>query len=95
MSLSDLEKLYRLYDLGSNEGVGKEQMQARLAPSFDSPRAVTLALQEITGAARPRSVGGVGWGGFRGDYEDLELVELKGESFCEGLPLSTKSLVGK
>ena len=41
------------------------------------------------GTERPRSYGGR-WGGFAGDYEELELKELQTEALCEGVPLMNK-----
>ena len=49
---------------------------------------VARALQVAWGAQRPRSYGGK-WGGFTGDYEELELKELQKEALCEGEDLMT------
>ncbi|KAJ1476356.1 hypothetical protein T484DRAFT_1908082 [Baffinella frigidus] len=54
---------------------------------------VACAMQKAWGAERPRSCVGE-WGGFTGDYGELELEELQEEARCEGLDLMTWDSAG-
>ncbi|KAJ1476942.1 hypothetical protein T484DRAFT_1823155 [Baffinella frigidus] len=67
----------------------KDELLKMLTPLFKTPDDVACALQEASGAERPRSYGGT-WGGFTGDYEDLDLEELQKEALCEGVALTGK-----
>ncbi|KAJ1468144.1 hypothetical protein T484DRAFT_2288171 [Baffinella frigidus] len=71
----------------------KEALIDSLTPLFETPEDVARALQEVSGAVRPRSIAGR-WRGSRADYEKMKLKDLQEEALCEGVALTIYDRMG-